>query len=99
MEGCAMSELATTVLLATAAIVVILSAIVLYRVVVGPTTHDRVIAVNVIGTGAVIVIALIAAGLDRPEYLDIAIVYALLNFVLALVVGRFSYDEAGVDWR
>ncbi len=94
-----MSELVSSALLVAAAIVVVLAAIVLYRVVVGPTTHDRVIAVNVIGTSIVMVLALIAAGLDRPEYLDIAIVYALLNFVLSLVVGRFTYDEEGVEWQ
>ncbi|MDQ2052142.1 cation:proton antiporter [Natronolimnohabitans sp. A-GB9] len=94
-----MSELANTALLAGAAIVVVLAAIVLYRVVAGPTTHDRVVAVNVIGTSIVIVLALIAAGTDRPEYLDIAIVYSLLNFVLSLVVGRFTYSSEGVEWR
>ena len=94
-----MTELASTVLLGAAAAVVVLATIVLYRVVVGPTTHDRVMAVNVIGTSILMVLALIAAGLDRPEYLDIAIVYALLNFVLSLVVGRFTYDPEGVEWR
>ncbi|WP_049889565.1 cation:proton antiporter [Natronolimnohabitans innermongolicus] len=94
-----MSDLANTVMLAAAAIVVVLAAIVLYRVVAGPTTHDRVVAVNVIGTSIVIVLALLSAGLDRPEYLDIAIVYALLNFVLSLVVGRFTYQSDGVKWR
>ncbi len=94
-----MSELAGTVLLGAAAVVVVLAAMVLYRVIAGPTTHDRVMAVNVIGTSIVMVLALIAAGLDRPEYLDIAIVYALLNFVLSLVVGRFTYETEGVEWR
>ena len=94
-----MSDLASTALLVAAAVVVVLAAIVLYRVVAGPTTYDRVVAVNVIGTSIVMVLALISAGLDRPEYLDIAIVYALLNFVLSLVVGRFTYDPEGVNWR
>ncbi len=94
-----MSELAGTILLGAAAVVVVIAATVLYRVVAGPTTHDRVMAVNVIGTSIVMVLALISAGLDRPEYLDIAIVYALLNFVLSLVVGRFTYDAEGVEWR
>ncbi|THE62752.1 cation:proton antiporter [Salinadaptatus halalkaliphilus] len=94
-----MSEFLSTALLGAAAIVVVLAAIVLYRVIAGPTTHDRVVAVNVIGTSIVIVLALIAAGLDQPAYLDIAIVYALLNFVLSLVVGRFTYEREGVEWR
>ncbi|GAB6878532.1 cation:proton antiporter [Halorubrum gandharaense] len=94
-----MTDLVNTALLAAAAITVLLAAVVLYRVLVGPTTQDRVVAVNVIGTTIVMVLALLAAGLDRPEYLDIAIVYALLNFVLSLVVGRATYDDEGVSWR
>lgn len=86
-----MTDPVSTVLLAAAALVVVLAFGTLYRVVAGPTIHDRVVAVNVIGTSAVIVIALVAAGLDRPEYIDIAIVYALLNFVLSLAVARFTY--------
>lgn len=94
-----MTDLANTALLAAAVVTVLLGLVVLYRVVVGPTTQDRVVAVNVIGTTIVMVLALLSAGLDRPEYLDIAIVYALLNFVLSLVVGRATYDAEGVSWR
>lgn len=94
-----MSELVSTAFLAAAGAVVLLSAVVLYRVVVGPTTYDRVMAVNVIGTSTVVILALIAAGLDQPSYLDIAIVYTLLNFVLSLIVGRSTYDPDGVKWR
>jgi len=93
-----MNEIVTTALVAAAALVVLTSVIVLYRVAVGPTTYDRVIGVNLIGTSIVMVLVLLAAALDRPAYLDIAIVYALLNFVLSLVVGRFTYDPSGVEW-
>lgn len=94
-----MSDLASTALLVAAALIVVSSGVVLYRVVAGPTTYDRVMAVNIIGTSIVIVLALVAAGLDQPGYLDIAIVYALLNFALSLVVGRFTYDPDGVEWQ
>ena len=93
-----MNEIVTTALVAAAALVVLTSVIVLYRVAVGPTTYDRVIGVNLIGTSIVMVLVFLSAGLGRPEYLDIAIVYALLNFVLSLVVGRFTYDPSGVEW-
>ena len=86
-----MTDPTGTILLAAAVLVTVLAIATLYRVLVGPTIQDRVIAINVIGTSAVIIIALVAAGLDRPEYLDIAIVYALLNFVLSLAVARFTY--------
>jgi len=94
-----MTDLVQSVLVAGAAIVVLTAVIVLYRVAVGPTTYDRVIGVNLIGTSTVMVLVLLSAALDRPEYLDIAIVYALLNFVLSLVVGRFTYDSSGVEWQ
>ena len=87
-----MTDPVSVILLVAAAVVILLAIATLYRAVVGPTIQDRIIAINVIGTSAVIVIALLAAGLDRPEYLDIAIVYALLNFVLSLAVARFTYE-------
>lgn len=86
-----MGDLGSTVLLGAAAIVIVLAAVTLYRVAAGPTIQDRLVAVNVVGTSAVIAIALVAGGLDRPEYLDIAVVYALLNFVLSIAVARFTY--------
>jgi len=92
------TDIVTTALLAAAAVVVMTAILVLYRVAVGPTTYDRVIGVNMIGTSIVMVLVFLSAGLDRPEYLDIALVYALLNFVLSLVVGRFTYDSSGVEW-
>lgn len=86
-----MTEGAALVLVLAAVAVVALGVATLYRAIVGPTIQDRVVAINVIGTSTVIVIALVSAALDRPEYLDIAIVYALLNFVLSLAIARFTY--------
>jgi multicomponent Na+:H+ antiporter subunit F len=72
-------------------------ALVLVRqVIVGPTTADRVIAVNVVGTTAVVVIALLGAALGEPGYLDVALVYALLNFLLSLGLARFSIERGGL---
>lgn len=90
-----MSDLGSVALLLAAGLVAVLALSILYRVAVGPTVHDQLLAVNVIGTSAVIILALVAAGLDRPEFLDIALVYALLNFVLSLTVARIT--SAGGD--
>jgi multicomponent Na+:H+ antiporter subunit F len=68
----------------------------LWRVVVGPTTADRVVAVNVVGTTTVVVIALLSAALDEPGFLDVALVYALLNFLLSLGLSRFSVERGGL---
>ena len=83
-------------LLAGAAALVALATVLFLRVVVGPTTADRLVAVNVIGTAAVVVIALAAAGLDEPGFLDVALVYALLNFLLSLGLARISIERGGV---
>lgn len=91
-----MSEPTATMLLGAAVLVIVLAVCTLGRVVYGPTIQDRLVAINVIGTSAVIVIALVAAGAGRPEFLDIAIVYSLLNFVLSLAVARFTYRTGEV---
>ena len=87
---------AAAILLGAAAAILVLAVATLYRVYLGPTIQDRVVAINVIGTSTVIVIALLAAVYERPAYLDIAIVYALLNFVLSLAVARFTFPDEEV---
>ncbi|PSP45689.1 cation:proton antiporter [Halobacteriales archaeon QH_10_70_21] len=84
------------VLLAAAAALVVLAVVVLYRAVRGPTMQDRVIAVNVLGTNTVVILALLSAALDVPSFLDIALVYALLNFVMAVAISKFTVDRGGV---
>ena len=84
------------VLLVAAAAFVLNSLVGVYRIVRGPTMPDRVIAVNVIGSNTVIVIALLAAAIGEPGALDIALVYALLNFVLSIAISKFSVERGGV---
>ena len=83
-------------LLATAAALVVLAIVVLYRAVRGPTMQDRVVAVNVLGTNTVVILALLSAALDVPSFLDIALVYALLNFLMAVAISKFTVDRGGV---
>jgi len=82
--------------LIAAGALVLLAVILLYRVVRGPTMQDRVIAVNVLGTNTVVVIALIASALGQPGYLDIALVYALLNFLMSIAISKFTVERGGV---
>ena len=56
----------------------------------------RVVAVNAVGTITVVVLALVAAGLDAPGVLDVALVYALLNFVLSIGLAKFFVERGGV---
>ena len=55
----------------------------------GPTVFDRVLAANAIGTGAIMLLALIGFLTGRPEFLDIGILYALLNVIGTLAVLKF----------
>jgi multicomponent Na+:H+ antiporter subunit F len=67
-----------------------------YRAIVGPTTQDRVLAVNVLGTNTVIVLALLAVGLGEQSLVDIALVYALLNFLMAVAISKFTVERGDV---
>lgn len=71
---------------------------VLKRVIAGPTLLDRILAVNVIGTKTIVLLALVGFLADRPGfYLDIALTYALINFIATIAVLR--YFEARVERR
>jgi multicomponent Na+:H+ antiporter subunit F len=61
----------------------------LVRGFLGPTVFDRVLAVNMVGTKTVLLIAVYGFLTDRPEFLDIAITYALINFIGVIVVLKF----------
>ena len=83
----------TDALVVGAAALVVLALILVRQIVVGPPTADRLVAVNVIGTAAVVVIALLSAAFEEPGFLDVALVYALLNFLLSLGLARFSIER------
>jgi multicomponent Na+:H+ antiporter subunit F len=88
--------LVNEILLGAAAAFIITSLIGVYRIVQGPTMPDRVIAINIIGSNVVIVIALLAAAIGEPGALDIALVYALLNFLLSIAISKFTVERGGV---
>lgn len=55
----------------------------------GPTLYDRILAVNTFGTKTVLLIAIIDFLAGRPDFLDIAIVYSLINFISVIGILRF----------
>ena len=89
-------SLVSDVLLAGAGAFIFVSLAILYRVVRGPTMQDRVVAVNAIGTNIVVVIALLAAATGNESAMDIAIVYALLNFLMSIAISKFTVERGGV---
>lgn len=69
----------------------------LYRVVAGPNIIDRIVGVNVIGTKTITVIVLTGYLFDRVEFfIDIAFLYALINFIGALALSRY-FERKGVE--
>ena len=64
--------------------------LVLQRAFSGPTAYDRILAANMMGTKTVLLIAVTGFLTGRPEWLDIALIYALMSFVGIIAVLRFS---------
>ena len=69
--------------------VLIAMGIALARAFLGPTVFDRILAVNSVGTKTVLLIALLGFLTGRPDFLDIAIVYAMINFIAIVAVLKF----------
>jgi multicomponent Na+:H+ antiporter subunit F len=90
------TPLVTGVLFGVASLFTLFGGVVLYRVYRGPTMQDRVIAVNIIGSNIVVIIAVIAAAVDEPMFLDVALVYALLNFLMSIAISKFTVERGGV---
>jgi multicomponent Na+:H+ antiporter subunit F len=65
-------------------------ALALVRAARGPTVWDRVLAVNTMGTMTVLLIAVLGFLTGRPEWLDLALLYALMNFIGTLAVLKFA---------
>ena len=63
--------------------------LVLVRLFLGPTVYDRVLAVNTFGTHTVLFIGVLGFLMGRPDFLDIALLYALINFVGTITILKF----------
>jgi multicomponent Na+:H+ antiporter subunit F len=74
-----------------AAMLAVIAALVLVviRVIKGPTVFDRVLAGNSVGTLAIILVAVLGFLNGRPEFLDIALTYGVLNLIGTLAILKF----------
>jgi|TARA_B100000929_G_scaffold275146_1_gene248851 multicomponent Na+:H+ antiporter subunit F len=61
----------------------------LFSAIIGRTVYDKILAVNIFGTVTVLFIALFGFLSDRPDFLDIALVYALINFISTVAILKF----------
>lgn len=77
-------------------ILILLMTLMVYRVAVGPTIFDRFLGAFMSGTTAVLALAFIGFWFGRPEvFIDILLAYALLNFVMGIVAGKFLEQRRG----
>lgn len=73
-------------------------ALTLIRAARGPTVFDRALAANVTGTSAMLLLAVIGFLTGRPHFLDLAIVYGLLNVIGTIAVLKFfQYGNLGAS--
>ncbi|MBC7229382.1 MAG: hypothetical protein H5T74_03185 [Actinobacteria bacterium] len=82
------------------AIIISLNAVIcLYRAAVGPTVQDRLLGVNIVGTKTLVVVILVTFIQAESFFLDVAMVYALLLFVVTVALSRYleaeGWKEAG----
>jgi len=74
--------------------ILVTMALALIRAVLGPTVYDRVLAVNMFGTKTVLLLSVIAFLGGRPDFLDLALAYALINFISVLAVLDFYRNRS-----
>ena len=83
----------------TAAVIAIIASmgLALIRAFIGPTLFDRILAVNTSGTKTVLIIAVLGFLMGRPDFLDIALVYALINFIGVIALLKyFKYGSLSI---
>jgi multicomponent Na+:H+ antiporter subunit F len=69
----------------------------LIRAMLGPTIFDRVLALNMIGTKTVLLISVVCFLTERNDFLDLALLYSLMNFIGMVALLRFSTYESFSD--
>ena len=80
----------------TTIVILVAMLLALVRALLGPTLYDRILAVNTFGTITVLFIGIFGFLTERPEFLDIALVYALINFIVTIAVLKFfEYGDLG----
>jgi multicomponent Na+:H+ antiporter subunit F len=61
----------------------------IYRALMGPTVSDRVIAINLMTTLVIAIIVLLAYFYDQPSFIDVAILYAMIGFLMTVAVVKY----------
>ena len=62
----------------------------------GPSLYDRILAINTFGTATVLAIAILGFYMQRPAFMDIALVYSLINFIGTVAILKlYRFDDLG----
>lgn len=85
-----------SIFLVTGLLTAVATALSLYRAVAGPGVFNRTAAINVIGTKTIILLVVLGYYCERPYFFDIALLYAMINFIGTLVFAK--YLERGDLW-
>ncbi len=89
-------------ILSVAALAILVTiSLALARAFMGPTVYDRILAINMVGTKTVLLIAVFAVLSERTDMIDIALTYALINFIGVVAVLKLveqgNFHTAGED--
>ena len=89
-----MSPFMGYVMLGSAFLIIVSMGLMLVRLLGGPTLYDRLLAVNSFGTKTVLFLCVFCFIIDRPDGVDIALLYALMNFIGTIAVLKFFNYQA-----
>ena len=80
-------------ILAAALAILSSMALALIRAFLGPTAYDRMLATNMFGTNTVLLIAVAGYALEWNSFVDVALLYAMVNFVSTLAIMRYFEQD------
>jgi multicomponent Na+:H+ antiporter subunit F len=61
-----------------------------YRAIFGPGTYNRIVAANVIGTKAIVILVLVGYIIERPQFIDVALMYAAIAFIGTIIIAKYA---------
>ncbi len=78
--------------------VIVTMVLAMIRAILGPTVFDRILALNMFGTKTVLLIAVAGFLVGRPDFLDLALIYALMNFIGTIAILKYArFGSLGSD--
>ena len=75
---------------ATAVVLIVGMFMILIRAIAGPTVYDRILATNALGTKTIVFVTLLGYISGRTEFIDMAIIYALVSFITTIAILKFA---------